>query len=160
MSMADKESSQQVEEKKNPKESTEENRQSMNYAIIGGVVGAGLGLLSNPGTGKKVVDSLGKSEVMRAASKELRRSAQEFITEQALITLRQTATGYMSKVEGGLLSPKKKKEEANNEETSNEQEESTNQSEELEEIKEENKNLNERLERIEEMLNSLVDSKK
>ncbi|WP_156509862.1 GvpT/GvpP family gas vesicle accessory protein [Rossellomorea aquimaris] len=155
--MADKENNQQVEEKDTQTtEDTGENRVSMNYAILGGVVGAGIGLLSNPGTSKKVVDGLGKSEVVRAAGKELRRSAQEFITEQALITLRQTATGYMSKYEGGLLSPRKKSEEAN----VSSEESTQNQSEELEEIKEENKNLNERLERIEEMLNSLVESKK
>ncbi|CAN7153383.1 GvpT/GvpP family gas vesicle accessory protein [Rossellomorea sp. LjRoot5] len=163
--MAETKSSQQVEETKNTEgneEQTTENRQSMNYAIIGGVVGAGLGLLTNPGTGKKMVDSLGKSEVMKAASKELRRSAQEFLTEQAIITLRQSATGYMSRLEGGLLSPKKKKEEAseNTDAKAEQNEGSSNQSEELEGIKEENKNLNERLERIEEMLNSLVDSKK
>lgn len=163
--MAETKSSQQVEETNNTgqnEEQTAENRQSMNYAIIGGVVGAGIGLLSNPGTGKKVVDSLGKSEVMKAASKELRRSAQEFLTEQAIITLRQSATGYMGKLEGGLLAPKKKKEEApeNTEAKAGSTENSSNQSEELEEIKEENKNLNERLERIEEMLNSLVESKK
>jgi len=163
--MAETKSSQQVEEPKSTeenKEQTAENRQSMNYAIIGGVVGAGIGLLSNPGTGKKVVDSFGKSEVMKAASKELRRSAQEFLTEQAIITLRQSATGYMSRLEGGLLTPKKKKEEAseNTDAKAGSDENSSNQSEELEEIKEENKNLNERLERIEEMLNSLVESKK
>lgn len=160
--MAEVKSSQQVEETKNTEgneEQSAENRQSMNYAIIGGVVGAGLGLLSNPGTGKKVVDSLGKSDVMKAASKELRRSAQEFLTEQAIITLRQSATGYMSRLEGGLLSPKKKKDEASDAKAES-SENSSGQSEELEEIKEENKNLNDRLERIEEMLNSLVESKK
>ncbi|PFG04223.1 GvpT/GvpP family gas vesicle accessory protein [Bacillus sp. es.034] len=163
--MSEVKSSQQVDETKSNDEKegqSTENRQSMNYAIIGGVVGAGIGLLSNPGTGKKVVDSLGKSDVMKAASKELRRSAQEFLTEQAIITLRQSATGYMSRLEGGLLSPKKKKEEAseNSDGKVEKNENSSNQSEELEEIKEENKNLNDRLERIEEMLNSLVDSKK
>ena len=161
--MSEVKSSQQVEETNTAEEKQAgESRPSMNYAIIGGVVGAGIGLLSNPGTGKKVVDSLGKSDVMKAASKELRRSAQEFLTEQAIITLRQSATGYMSKLEGGLLSPKKKKEESSetNESKAEHSGNSANQSEELEEIKEENKHLNERLERIEEMLNSLVESKK
>ncbi|MEG9296214.1 GvpT/GvpP family gas vesicle accessory protein [Mangrovibacillus sp. Mu-81] len=130
---------------------------NVNYAIIGGVVGAGVGLLSHPGTGKKLAGSLGKSEVMRIAGNELRRTAQEFITEQAMITLRQTATGYMSKYEDGLLPFTKKKEE---EEEQQEESSSTQQNDELEEIKEENKNLNERLDRIEEMLSSLVESKK
>ncbi|WP_347548463.1 GvpT/GvpP family gas vesicle accessory protein [Pseudalkalibacillus hwajinpoensis] len=131
-------------------------RPSVNFAIIGGVVGAGIGLLSSPGASKKVVESIGKSEAVRNAGQELRKSAQDFITEQALLTLRQTATGYMSKYEGRLLSPMKK----NNEETKQETEEPSSQSnEEIEEIKEENKNLNERLDRIENMLSSLVDSK-
>jgi gas vesicle protein len=163
MNMAEVKSGQKVDETNNePKEEQTSESRQMNYAIIGGVVGAGIGLLSNPGTGKKVVDSLGKSDVMRAASKELRRSAQEFLTEQAIITLRQSATGYMSKLEGGLLSPKKKKEEGAeaNEPQSGQSRESTTKSGEIEEIKEENKQLNDRLERIEEMLNSLVESKK
>jgi gas vesicle protein len=132
---------------------------NVNYAIIGGVVGAGVGLLSHPGTGKKLAGSLGKSEVVRMAGNELRRTAQEFITEQALITLRQTAAGYMGKYENGMLPFTKKKEGASAQE---EQEDTASsvQSDEIEEIKEENKNLNERLERIEEMLSSLVESKK
>ena len=132
-------------------------RPSLNYAIIGGVVGAGVGLLSNPGTGKKVVESLGKSEAVRNAGQELRKSAQEFITEQALLTLRQTATGYMSKYEGRLLSPTKKS--GGEQQKAKDEVAATSSNEEIDEIKEENKQLNERLDRIENMLSSLVDSK-
>ncbi|MCA1054992.1 gas vesicle protein GvpP [Rossellomorea aquimaris] len=137
---------------------TDDNKSgvNVNYAIIGGVVGAGVGLLTHPGTSKKIAGSLGKSEVVRMAGTELRRTAQEFITEQALITLRQTATGYMSKYENGRLPFTRKKEDPQGESG----EESVAQHDEIEEIKEENKNLNERLERIEEMLSSLVESKK
>jgi gas vesicle protein len=150
------------EEQNNQTETKDGGRSAMNvnYAIIGGVVGAGVGLLSHPGTGKKVVGSLGKSEVVRMAGNELRRSAQEFITEQALITLRQTATGYMSKYENGLLPFNKKKEDETAKQEQQEETSSSVQNNEIEEIKEENKNLNERLERIEEMLSSLVESKK
>lgn len=154
------ENTNQQEEKNNQTESNEGGRGvNVNYALIGGVVGAGVGLLSHPGTGKKLAGSLGKSEVVRMAGNELRRTAQEFITEQALITLRQTAAGYMGKYENGMLPFTKKKEEASAQE---EQEETSSsvQNDEIEEIKEENKNLNERLERIEEMLSSLVESKK
>ncbi|XXM72725.1 GvpT/GvpP family gas vesicle accessory protein [Lysinibacillus sphaericus] len=155
------ENTNQQEEKNNQSETNEGGRSGMNvnYAIIGGVVGAGVGLLSHPGTSKKIAGSLGKSEVVRMAGNELRRTAQEFITEQALITLRQTAAGYMGKYENGMLPFTKKKEEAS---AQKEQEDSSSsvQSDEIEEIKEENKNLNERLERIEEMLSSLVESKK
>ncbi|WP_240688037.1 GvpT/GvpP family gas vesicle accessory protein [Pseudalkalibacillus hwajinpoensis] len=125
-------------------------RPSVNYAILGGVVGAGIGLLSSPGASKKVVESIGKSEAVRNAGQEIRKTAQEFITEQALLTIRQTATGYMSKYEG-RLSPRKTSEET--------QQPSSHSNEEIEEIKEENKHLNERLDRIENMLSSLVDSK-
>ncbi|KSU57240.1 hypothetical protein AS034_21595 [[Bacillus] enclensis] len=153
---------QQQEDKNNQTESNEGSRSgvNVNYAIIGGVVGAGVGLLSHPGTSKKIAGSLGKSEVVRMAGNELRRSAQEFITEQALITLRQTAAGYVSKYENGLLPFSKKKDEGGQEEEQQEPTSSSNQNDEIEEIKEENKNLNERLERIEEMLSSLVESKK
>ncbi|MCA1065580.1 GvpT/GvpP family gas vesicle accessory protein [Rossellomorea sp. AcN35-11] len=163
--MTETKASRQAEETKSNEqneEQTVENRHSMNYALIGGVVGAGIGLLSNPGTGKKVVDSLGKSEVVKAASKELRRSAQEFLTEQLIITLRQSAAGYMGRLEGGFQVPKKKKEEAsgNSDLKSEEKGKVSAQSAELEDIKEENKNLGKRLERIEEMLSHLVESKK
>ncbi|MDV2684668.1 GvpT/GvpP family gas vesicle accessory protein [Alkalihalophilus lindianensis] len=150
--MADKEQKNQNNDENT--ESKNDQSHSMNLAIIGGVVGAGIGLLSSPGTSKKVMKSLGESEVMRSAGKELKRTAQEIITEQALSSLRQTASGYMNG--GGLLSPKKKN---NEQEDSNESSNEDNSSE-YEEIKEDNKQLNDRLERIEEMLSNLVDSKK
>ncbi len=149
-------SNNQTEEKKKQPESTEENANgSMQYAIIGGVVGAGLGLLSNPGTTKKMAASLGKSELMKAATKELRRTAQEFVTEQAMISLRQTASGYFNKMDSGVLSPLKNK--LIDKKDSGEKE---SQNDEIKQIKADNQDLNERLERIEEMLNKLVDSKK
>lgn len=149
-------SNKQSEEKKKQPESTEENANgSMQYAIIGGVVGAGLGLLSNPGTTKKMAASLGKSELMKAATKELRRTAQEFVTEQAMISLRQTASGYFNKMDSGVLSPLKNK--LIDKKDSGEKE---SQNDEIKQIKADNQDLNERLERIEEMLNKLVDSKK
>lgn len=149
-------SNNQTEEKKKQPESTEENANgSMQYAIIGGVVGAGLGLLSNPGTTKKMAASLGKSELMKAATKELRRTAQEFVTEQAMISLRQTASGYFNKMDSGVLSPLKNK--LIDKKDSGEKEF---QNDEIKQIKADNQDLNERLERIEEMLNKLVDSKK
>ncbi|TDL31902.1 gas vesicle protein GvpP [Jeotgalibacillus sp. S-D1] len=131
---------------------------SMNLAILGGVMGAGIGLLSSPGTSKKVLKSLGESEMMRIAGKELKRTAQEVITEQALNGLRQSATGYLSK--GAMKAPgllgAKLKGDSNKEENSADEE----QSSQYDEIKEDNKNLNERLERIESMLSNLVESKK
>lgn len=155
--------------KEESKQSTEKNNQtnSMNLALIGGVVGAGIGLLSSPGTSKKVMKSLSESEVMRSAGKELKRTAQEILTEQAINSFRQTASGYMN---GGGFLPKKKNEQQDEEQDqdqdeqqnkSKEQDSSQEQlSSEYDEIKEENKQLNDRLEKIEEMLNNLVESKK
>ncbi|MEC2074024.1 GvpT/GvpP family gas vesicle accessory protein [Alkalihalophilus marmarensis] len=153
--------------KEESKQSTEKNNQtnSMNLALIGGVVGAGIGLLSSPGTSKKVMKSLSESEVMRSAGKELKRTAQEILTEQAINSFRQTASGYMS---GGGFLPKKKNEQQDEDQDqdgqqnkSKEEDSSQEQSSsEYDEIKEENKQLNDRLEKIEEMLNNLVESKK
>ncbi|ERN51599.1 gas vesicle protein GvpP [Alkalihalophilus marmarensis] len=151
--------------KEESKQSTEKNNQtnSMNLALIGGVVGAGIGLLSSPGTSKKVMKSLSESEVMRSAGKEIKRTAQEILMEQAVNSFRQTATGYMN---GGGFLPKKRNEQQEDQEgeqqdESKEEESSQEQSSsEYEEIKEDNKQLNDRLERIEEMLNNLVESKK
>lgn len=149
---------------KNEEETTSEettggsSSASMNLAILGGVMGAGIGLLSSPGTSKKVMKSLGESEMVKIAGKELKRTAQEVITEQALNGLRQSATGYLSKgvskapaLLGGKMKGGSKKEENSADEE---------QSSQYEEIKEDNKNLNERLDRIESMLSNLVESKK
>jgi gas vesicle protein len=151
--------------KEESKQSTEKNNQtnSMNLALIGGVVGAGIGLLSSPGTSKKVMKSLSESEVMRSAGKEIKRTAQEILMEQAVNSFRQTASDYMN---GGGFLPKKRNEQQEDQEgeqqdESKEEESSQEQSSsEYEEIKEDNKQLNDRLERIEEMLNNLVESKK
>ncbi|WP_261131331.1 GvpT/GvpP family gas vesicle accessory protein [Bacillus sp. Marseille-Q3570] len=138
---------------------TNTQQNSMNLAIIGGVVGASIGLLSSPGTGKKVVNSIGQSEVVKAAGNELRRTAQQMITEQAMMALRQTAAGYWSKYEGTLLKPGSA---LLNEGTEDEevQESGSHSDERYNELKEENKNLNDQLQRIEEKLNALLDDKK
>ncbi|PLR66645.1 gas vesicle protein GvpP [Bacillus sp. UMB0893] len=147
------ETNQQEEQKQDEKQ-----HNSLNYAILGGVVGAGIGLLSSPETSKKVFSSIGQSEVVRVAGKELRRTAQEIITEQAMVALRQTATGYLDKGNlSSLLAPKKKKESSSENEKSEDKELDSSQ---YEELKEENKNMNDQLQRIEEMLNQLIEAKK
>jgi gas vesicle protein len=150
--MAVNEQEVQTEEKNHTKENYEKNP-SMNLVIIGGVVGAGVGYLSNPEMSKKVIKSVQQSEVMRVAGQEFRKSVQEILTEQALTNMRKVASGYISKYEGTLQPSTKKKSNENEkvEEDSNSK---------YEEIKEENKQLNDRLERIENMLSNLVESKK
>ncbi|MGP4081343.1 GvpT/GvpP family gas vesicle accessory protein [Pseudalkalibacillus sp. R45] len=138
--------------------STNTQPNSINLAIIGGVVGASIGLLSSPGTGKKVVSNIGQSEVVRAAGNELRRTAQQMITEQAMMALRQTAAGYWSKYEGTLLKPGALLNEGTEDEEVKESR--ADSDERYNELKEENKNLNDQLQRIEEKLNALLDDKK
>ena len=146
-----------AKEEEKQKDETEEksnnSNHSMQYALIGGVVGAGVGLLTNPGTSKKIMKSLSESEIMRVAGNELKRTAKDIITEQAVGGLRQTATSYMKKFEGNLL-PSKNSDDK--EKSSSEEEDSSK----YDEIKEDNEKLNDRLEKIENMLSELVESKK
>ncbi|WP_408011835.1 GvpT/GvpP family gas vesicle accessory protein [Pseudalkalibacillus sp. A8] len=148
-----------TDKQKNNQPTNEQQQNSMNFAIIGGLVGASIGLLSSPGTGKKVMNSLGQSEVVRAAGTELRRSAQQMITEQAMMALRQTAAGYWNKYEGSLLKQGGAFLKPSNDEQESEESVIEND-EKYDELKEENKSLNEQLQRIEEKLNALLEEKK
>ncbi|MFY2251782.1 GvpT/GvpP family gas vesicle accessory protein [Priestia megaterium] len=151
-------------EKQENQQQEEKTQNSLNLAILGGVVGAGIGLLSSPQTSKKVLSRLGQSEIVRATGQELRRNAQDILTQQAMGALRQTATGYLEKDNlSKLLAPKKKKEETSNEQGDSQEEVSASaemEASQYEELKEENKNMNDQLQRIEEMLNKLMDAKK
>ncbi|MCM3020736.1 gas vesicle protein GvpP [Priestia megaterium] len=151
-------------EKQENQQQEEKTQNSLNLAILGGVVGAGIGLLSSPQTSKKVLSRLGQSEIVRATGQELRKNAQDILTQQAMGALRQTATGYLEKDNlSKLLAPKKKKEETPNEQGDSQEEVSASaemETSQYEELKEENKNMNDQLQRIEEMLNKLMDAKK
>ena len=143
------------QEKHQPTENTKPSQEkkkgsnySMNFALIGGVVGAGIGLLANPDTSKKAIKKLGESDLMKVASEEFRKTAQELLAGQAQSSIKHLASGYMSKIEQGLLSPKKGNGTSNAESDQG-----------YREIKEENKQLNERLQKIEDMLNNLVATK-
>jgi gas vesicle protein len=143
------ENNQETEEKKT------ETNYSMNLVLFGGIVGAGIGFLANPETGRKVLKNLGESEFAKVAGKEFKRTAQDLLADQAQNSIKQLTVGYLNKMDEGLLSSSKEK--GTNEEMSSSGEED--QTSRYEEIKEENKNLNERLQRIEKMLNDLVESK-
>ncbi|WP_257985941.1 gas vesicle protein GvpP [Bacillus sp. M6-12] len=121
---------------------------SINLAILGGVVGAGIGLFANRRTSKKVIKSLSESEFVKVTGQEFRKTAQEILAGQAQNSVKQLASGYLTKIEKSLLSPKNSG--SNN---------SGGESQPYEEIKQENKNLNERLQKIEKMLGDLVESK-
>ncbi|MEI4769841.1 gas vesicle protein GvpP [Psychrobacillus sp. FJAT-51614] len=145
----EQEEQKQTENNQPAQEKKKSRNYSMNFALIGGVVGAGIGLLANPDTSKKTMKKLGESELMKVASEEFRKTAQGLLAGQAQNSIKHLASGYMSKIEQGLLSPKKSDDGVPN--TENQQS--------YNEIKEENKQLNERLEKIESMLNNLVAAK-
>lgn len=144
------------QEEKQPAETKDSPNYSINLAILGGVVGAGIGLLANPDTGKKLMKNLGESEFVKVAEKEFRKTAQELLAGQAQNSIRQLAEGYISKIDGKLLSPLK--ESGDNKGTGSSEKE--NQSPAYEKIKEENKELNERLQKMEKMLNDLAGTQK
>ena len=131
---------------KEKKEGEKGSNYSMNLAIIGGVVGAGIGLLANPETSKKVIKNLGESELVKTAGNEFKKTAQELLAGQAQSSVKQIASGYISKFEEGLLNSKKSNSGSDKEGR-------------YEEVKQENKQLNERLDKIEQMLGNLVESK-
>jgi len=142
-----------VKEKKEQQEEKNDNSNySINLAIVGGVVGAGIGLFSSPGTSKKLFKNISQSEIVKVAGNQLRRSAQEMLAAQAQSGIKQLASGYMGKNVASLLSPLKSDEKKKSKSDDN--------SSDLDEIKEENKSINKRLDKIENMLGELVDSKK
>ncbi|WP_049665789.1 GvpT/GvpP family gas vesicle accessory protein [Bacillus sp. FJAT-27231] len=136
-------------EEKQTKENKNDHHHSVNLAIIGGVVGAGVGLFANPETSKRAIRNLGESEFVKMAGEEFKKTAQEVLARQAQTTIRQLAAGYIDETTQEL--PVSKKETNGSEDYSSDAK--------YEEIKNENKNLNERLERIEKMLTNLVNSK-
>lgn len=151
--MVVKEKNEQQEEKnKQQEEKNDQSNYSINLAIVGGVVGAGIGLLSSPGTSKKLYQNISQSEVVKVAGNQLRRSVQEMLAAQAQNGIKQLASGYMGKNVMSFLSTSRKNDE--------EKKKADDDSSELDEIKEENKCINNRLDKIENMLGELVDSKK
>jgi len=133
---------------------TSTHHKSMNLAIVGGVVGAGAGLLAKPEVGKKIIQTIGKSELIKVASQEFGKTAQELLAGQAQESFKQMASGYLDKMSqsiGNLGSH-------HNQNSSDHSQ--AEDSAKYEEIKQENKDLNERLQRIEEMLGDLAASDK
>ncbi|AIF43110.1 GvpT/GvpP family gas vesicle accessory protein [Virgibacillus sp. SK37] len=134
-------------------QSDERNKNGIYPAVIGGVVGAGVGLLASPEVSKKVAGRIGQSEVLQSAGRELRRTAQEMVTEQAMIMLKQSATSSLSKYQQKLLGDSQAASSSNNPNKENGAEDEDNR---YQELKQENKDLNDNLERIEDKLNTLL----
>jgi len=140
----------QQEEQKNGDQEKKSGSAAMNLALVGGVVGAGAGLLAKPEVGKKIVRSLGESELVRIAGQEFKKTAQELLAGQAQESFKHMATGYIDKMSNSFTNFGSGKSSNHN----NQQD-----SAKYEEIKQENEELNDRLDRIESMLNKLASSK-
>lgn len=122
---------------------------SMNLAIVGGLVGAGAGLLAKPEIGKKMIANLGESELVKVAGQEFRKTAQELLAGQAQESFKHMATGYIDKLSNSFTNIGSGKSNGISEADSQK----------YEEIKEENEALNDRLDRIESMLDKLASAK-
>ncbi|NHM33229.1 GvpT/GvpP family gas vesicle accessory protein [Neobacillus terrae] len=137
------------ESKKEPTQE-KDSKFSMNQAVIGGVVGAGIGLLSSHETSKNLLKNFSKTEFIKHAGNELKKTAQELLIEQAQYSLRHLASNYKTPEEENSLTSEKE---------NNSDVKADDSSDQYEEIKEENKNLNDRLDRIEKMLSAMAESK-
>ncbi|MFD2627981.1 GvpT/GvpP family gas vesicle accessory protein [Oceanobacillus kapialis] len=144
--MCDKDNQSLPSQQKTPKQQT-----VVPYALAGGLVGASFGYLASPENGKKIVNQFSRSTFVRAAGREVMRTAQDLLTEQAMFALRQSATGYMQKYAGNNAA--KDQGMASNDLENNQH----HFQEKYEELKEENKDLQNNLQRIEEKLNKLLE---
>jgi gas vesicle protein len=140
----------QKSESKKATKQEKDSKFSMNQAVIGGVVGAGIGLLSSHETSKNLLKNFSETEFIKHAGNELKKTAQELLIEQAQYSLRQLASNYKPQEEDHSLASDKE----NNDEVK-----ADDSPDQYEEIKEENKNLNDRLDRIEKMLSAMAESK-
>lgn len=144
------EKTQEVERNKNQnkeEQQSDDSKNAINFALIGSAVGAGVGLMASPEVGKRVL----QSGVVRSVGRELGRTAQDMIMEQAMTTLRQNAS-HFSKYAGGLFGQKNESKGKAIESCK------TDFQDQYKELKEENYSLNENLQRIEEKLNALLEA--
>ncbi|MDY0394616.1 GvpT/GvpP family gas vesicle accessory protein [Virgibacillus halophilus] len=135
---------------------TNQTQPAVNPAIIGGVVGTGVGLLASANTGKKIVSKIGQSAMLQKAGKELCETAQELIYDQAKIMLKQSLSNSLTKYQQKIFHPLQEQKAAHRENDAGKNEPQTDMTDQYKELKEENKELNENLNRIEDKLNKLL----
>ncbi|WP_054860100.1 MULTISPECIES: hypothetical protein [Gracilibacillus] len=110
------------------------NQNSLGYIFIGGLVGASLGLLSNPGTTQTIYKKIQDSEATQRLAQEIGRNIQGILTQQAMLALKQAAPAYL-----GSNRFAGKPEDSS-----------------YQQLKQENEQINERLEQLEEKIDQLL----
>lgn len=119
---------------------------AIGYIITGGIVGAGVGLLSNPGTAQKIYRRVQDSETGQLIASELGRNMQQLIAHQTVAMVQQAAPAYLDKARNRLSS--KSSEDSTLTDTKNDAH--------YQEMKQENKQINQRLDQIEKKLDQLL----
>jgi hypothetical protein len=80
-------------------EQSNNGQSTLGYVLIGSAVGAGAGLLSSSEKGRKVLKSVGGSQVMKIVGQELTKSVQDMVTEQAVGSVKKQISSYLNKIE-------------------------------------------------------------
>src|SRR4051794_27957183 len=87
------EGNQQSKDSSQSEQKSDNTNYSINMALVGGVLGAGIGLLMNPKTSKRVFKNLGESEFVKVAGEEFKKTAQELLAGEAQNSIRSLADG-------------------------------------------------------------------
>jgi gas vesicle protein len=131
-----------------------ENTSGMSPILIGSAAGIGIGLLASPETGRKITGKITQSEVLRSCTRELQRTAQEIITEQAAILIRRGAMNSFQMYQE-KLAPRNS---GNSPSSSQYEKRRQNLSEDhYNELKQENQELNSKMERLDDKLDTLIE---
>ncbi|QGH36782.1 hypothetical protein GI584_23205 [Gracilibacillus salitolerans] len=133
---------QEIQQSKNQ----DSSQGSIGYILMGGVVGAGVGLLSIPGTAQKLYRRVQHSETGQIIAKELCRNVQQLIAHQAMAVVQQAAPDYLNKAKNRLSGKSSHESEQNR----------TEEDSQYEVVKQENKQINQRLDQIEKKLDELL----
>lgn len=121
-------------------------QKAVGYIVTGGMVGAGLGLLSNPGTARKIYRRVQDSETGQLIAAELGKNVQQLIAQQAAAIVQQAAPVYLDKAKSRL---------SGNSTRESAQKDPNNDAC-YQEIKQENNQINQRLDNMEEKLDQLL----
>ncbi|WP_164214964.1 hypothetical protein [Virgibacillus sp. YIM 98842] len=132
---------------------TPNNSSGIRPALIGSAAGIGIGLLASPAAGRSMAGAIIQSKLLRNSTRELCRSVQGMITEQAVYLLKQGVVNSIYQYRGELGQLLKRSSSSSGPQQSLSEDQYI-------ELKKENEKLNDRLGNIEEKLDSLLEKLK